>query len=214
MSSLWMAGGFVLLGLGAAALLIMRSAEAPMPAIELREAASTPVHETWTTRAEPETVALRREFSQLNAEVVKLRRLAEQQVAEKGSQEAFPSHVKPRTPEERAEQEQKWHEHMAEMDARFQSESRDSGWSETTSRAIRDTLEANEDMRASVRSIECRSRMCKIELLDDDSGAVAKHLPVFVLQLGSMLTTTEVDYVDQGGGRRLTTMLMTRSATP
>ncbi len=68
-------------------------------------------------------------------------------------------------------------------------------------------------MRGSARSIECRSQTCKVELLDC-SGGVAKHLPVFVLQLGSMLATTQVDYVDQGGGLRLITLFMTRSATP
>ena len=64
-----------------------------------------------------------------------------------------------------------------------------------------------------MRSIECRSKSCKVEILDDGSGKVSQSLPSIMAQLGDALPMSQADHAVQGDGRVLMTLYMSRDAT-
>lgn len=226
MRRLWIATGIIVV-VGVSGGLLMSgdttgndesSASAPAPshpagAPELDQA-ERKAREARAASADRESAVLRRDVRLVSDEVAMLRKqLAESQAAEKPASKPESTESTLPTPEALAEQERQWHEHMAEVDAQFQSEPQDLGWSATTSATIRDTLQADDSSRGTVRSIECRSKSCKIEILDDGSGKVSQSLPIIMAQLGDTLPMSQADHAALGDGRVLMTLYMSRDAT-
>ena len=137
MRRLWIATGIIVV-VGVSGGLLMSGDttgddESPVPepshpagASELAQAA----REARAASADRESAVLRRDVRLVSDEVAMLRKqLAESQAVEKSASKPESAESALPTPEALAEQERQWHEHMAEVDAQFQSEPQDLGWS-------------------------------------------------------------------------------------
>jgi hypothetical protein len=153
-------------------------------------------------------------MARLNAQVSALReQMAENQAspsADAGAVDPEPGPAR-RDPAERAQQETEWHAHMMEVDSDFQSEAMDPRWASSTASAVQRTVNASDAMRGNMRSVECRSQTCRVELDDDGSGAMSKELPIFVQQFAETLPSVQADRIDDGSGRTTMVLYMARN---
>lgn len=95
--------------------------------------------------------------------------------------------------EEEEKRRSAWSDHMADVDAEFQSESRDPRWSSIQMAALRSALEELPDLRDAARSIECRSRLCRIEIIEDKAEVISAALPVLFRAVSSDLPKLEIN---------------------
>ena len=117
----------------------------------------------------------------------------------------------PRTdPEARAEQERKYREYMASVDAAFRNEATDPRWSSATSSVVQTALTADSDLRPLARGVECRSRTCRVEIADDGSGKLGKLLPMLAQKVGRELPSVTADRVQEAGGAVTMVLYMSR----
>lgn len=113
-------------------------------------------------------------------------------------------------PEARAEQQRKWREYMAGIDAGFRKEVTDPGWSSTTSTMVRSVLAASNELGPLARDLECRSRTCRVEIADDGSGASGKLIPKFAQQVGRELPHMVAERVEDPRGGTMMVLYMSR----
>jgi hypothetical protein len=158
-----------------------------------------------------ELAEMRREIAQLRRQVWTQEQ--RQAAAGPGKAEAQdPAAAKdPRTdPEARAEQERKYREYMAGVDAAFRKETTDPRWSSATSSAVQTALIADNDLRPLARGVECRSHTCRVEIADDGSGKLGKILPMFAQQVGQELPSVVANRVEDAGGAATMVLYMFR----
>jgi hypothetical protein len=163
-----------------------------------------------TTSESAELAQMRQELTQLKHQLwTQGQRLAATDPARAEAHD--PTAKDPRTdPEARAEQERKYREYMASVDAAFRKEATDPHWSSTTSSAVQTALIANSDLRPLARGVECRSRTCRVEIADDGSGKLGKILPVFAQQVGQELPSVTADRVQDASGAATMILYMSR----
>jgi hypothetical protein len=120
----------------------------------------------------------------------------------------------PRTdPAARAKAERERQEQMAVVEANFQQEPTDQMWSFEAAGAVQEALANDEMGQTALRSIECRSSTCRVEMADDDTGGLAKGLPVFLQQLAETLPgSVTANYVDDGAGGKIMILYMSRDS--
>lgn len=175
-------------------------------------ATADPAEPKTGTSASVETWALRAELAQLRGDVFALREARAESAAraptDRGVATADPE-ARPRPSV--AEIKAAAHERMAEVEAAFRGETIDPGWSSSTSAALRDELSANEGLRYLAPTADCRSRTCRVEILDDGSGVASESLTQLVLQFARTLPNAQADYVDDGHGRKSVVFYMTRN---
>ena len=158
-----------------------------------------------------ETAALRARMARLDAELSALReQVGEDRAPANTDTSAANPEPAPRDPAVIAEQAREWRAHMTEVDANFQREARDPRWASSTASALQSGLHASDTMRDKVRSVECRSQTCRVEITDDGSGAMAKDLPMFVHQLAETLPSMQADQIDDGNGNRTVVLYLSR----
>ncbi|WP_437926368.1 hypothetical protein WMF37_46220 [Sorangium sp. So ce291] len=158
------------------------------------------------------TTALQARVAQLDADVTSLReRLEESEALSSADSSAGNAVPVPGDRSEVAQQRRAWHEHMMDVDSEFRAEGTDPSWSSSTAVAVQRALDSSNAMRGKMRSIECRSQTCRVEIVDDGSGAVSKDLPIFVQQFAEELPNMQADQVDDGDGHRVMVLYMTRN---
>jgi hypothetical protein len=108
----------------------------------------------------------------------------------------------------RAEEQKQRHEFMAALEARFHAETHDREWSPTTTAALRTALVADATLRQAAQEVDCRSRTCRLELLDDGSGKLNHSVPKLGFAMGSVLPDMNADYIDHGDGTRTMVLYM------
>ena len=116
------------------------------------------------------------------------------------------------TLEQRDAAKARWRSHMADVHERFLTQERDSGWARQTTAQLRDTIAEDPALSGALREVECRSTICRVQLLDDRSAGFAEHLPLYINGLGETLPVAEIDYVDNADGTRSTSVYLHSSA--
>ena len=100
---------------------------------------------------------------------------------------------------------------VASIESSFRGEKEDARWSQGATSAVRTALTgADESLRSQVRSIECRSHSCRVEINADAGGQMAVDLPLVVDHLGQALPNVTAGQIDQGDGRQATVLYLSR----
>lgn len=94
-------------------------------------------------------------------------------------------------------------ERLARMEAEFRSEPSNPAWSRSSAARVHAAVaQIGDGVAERVRSLECRSRSCRIEIAPDESQPMDDTLPRIVAQLGEAFTSANGAHVDQGDGRQ------------
>jgi hypothetical protein len=179
-----------------------RPAAAKTEAASAHAKARAPVPHASPPNESAELAELRRTVARLGDEVAVMRAQASRGHVESGEP------PDPMDPETEATLREERRAHIADLEANFVAEPRDSSWSSATYNAIVEALNANE-LRDAARSIECRSQTCRVEIVDkgpDTNGMIMRA----TRQLGQTLPTVEWDHVDDGNGRRSKVLYLSR----
>lgn len=99
---------------------------------------------------------------------------------------------------------------MEGVENSFRHEPDDRGWADQTSAALREGLEEFPDL--DVRSLDCRSHTCRLELAGDGTGQAAELLSSFLMQIGPMLPNVMGNQIEYSNGSRSTILYMTARA--
>ncbi|MES2353484.1 MAG: hypothetical protein V4568_03605 [Pseudomonadota bacterium] len=161
--------------------------------------------------------ALREEVAVLRAEVSMLRRRIPTQgqaQAETEDTPAMTAEKNARTdPLARAEAEKAHQKQMAGVEAAFRNEPNDSKWSSRAASTLQDALTGDDAARANMRNVECRSHTCRVEIIDDGSGQLAKSMPLIAQRVAQTFPTMTANQIDQGNGTSTTVLYMSRDNT-
>ena len=118
-----------------------------------------------------------------------------------------------RTPEEVSAAEAKaWHELIAQTEATFQAEARDPKWSQETSATFRAALMESSLLRAAFQNLDCRSSMCRVEMLDDRSPEFMTQLQNLILRVGPALPTMRGEHVTKPDGSKATIYYLSKES--
>jgi len=101
----------------------------------------------------------------------------------------------------RAEDERAFKDHVSSTAASFEREDRDQRWSSETGSALQVAFGSEALKGVSYQNIDCRTTMCRVEVVDDGSGAVGEALQKLASEIGSTLPSMLVDRIDQENGR-------------
>lgn len=113
--------------------------------------------------------------------------------------------------QELARQREEWHAHMAEVDAEYQLESRDPAWAREAQATITHALDGLPALAGGLRSLDCRSETCRLEVVNDHQPEFDKQLPL--LQLGvTGLPAAKYDRVAEPNGKVRTVVYFSRHA--
>lgn len=157
-----------------------------------------------------DSAALREEMAHLRAEVFALRRQLraqkQTQAVATGEGEEDPGKNLRTDPVARAEAERRHQEQVAAVEAAFQSEPADPQWSSQTTMVVQEALASSETVQTAVRNIECRSHTCRVEVSDENTGTLAKFMPVFALQMAQTLPSITAHQMEDDNG--VTTMIL------
>ena len=146
---------------------------------------------------------LRREVADIRQQLVRL------PVAQRTAEVAPPNPR--RDPQARLEAELTEQLRIASAETTFRREPEDARWSQATAATVRSALaEADEAVRNQVRSIECRSQSCRVEISADSGGPLARDLPALLMRLGQSLPNATAGRIDQGNGRQATVLYLSR----
>lgn len=152
--------------------------------------------------------ALRREVGMLRSEV---RQMREQISRMPGAAQAAAAQPDPRVdPVARDEAQQADRQRIASAEATFQAERRDARWSQDQTTAIRSLLtQAGDGISAQLRSVDCRSQSCRVELSPSGAGS-GLDVPMLLTRLNAGLSHVTAGQVDQGDGTQTTVLYMSR----
>jgi hypothetical protein len=185
------------------------SAATSPPAAAARAAGGDASPASAATGTADNLAALRQEVALLRAEV---RDVRDQVSRMPGASQAAAAAPDPRTdPMARQEAQQAERLRIASSESTFQGERRDARWAQDTTAAIQSSLtQADDAIRAQVRSIDCRSQSCRVEIGSAAGPALAQQLPMVIAQLGASLPHVTAGQVDQGDGSQATVLYLSR----
>jgi hypothetical protein len=105
-----------------------------------------------------------------------------------------------------------WQEHMKEVSTAFQAELHDQHWAQSQTALLQERFGGDEPMRAALKNIECRSKTCRIDLVDDRKGKFERSLPLVLQKLGAAFPRGEASTVDNPDGTRSISVYLSSSA--
>jgi hypothetical protein len=185
-----------------------KAAATPPPVVAFAQpSAFTPGHAASASSLDS-LVALRQEVELLRREV---REIRDQVSRMPGAAQAAAAPPDPRVdPVARQEAQQAERQRIASAESAFQGERRDASWSQDQAAAIRSSFaQAGDGMSALVRSIDCRSQTCRVEI-SGTGPALGQDLPMLLTQLGGSLSHMTAGQVDQGDGTEATVLYLSR----
>jgi hypothetical protein len=115
------------------------------------------------------------------------------------------------TPEVLARQKAEWRAHMAVVEAEYQLEGRDPAWAREAQAVITRALDGLPALSKGVRSLECRSETCRLEVVNENQPDFDKQLPLLPLGL-SGLPAAQLDRVPEPDGKVRTIVYFSRHA--
>lgn len=154
-----------------------------------------------------QVVLLRREVSAVQRQIREQERAA---TAVAPGREEDPANDPRSDPAARAEAERERQEQMAVIEADFRQEPTDPHWSSEAAAAVQEAMAGDEAARTALRNIECRANTCRVEMTDDDTGKLAKSMPLLVQQLAQTLPSVTANQVDDGDGAKTMILYMSR----
>jgi hypothetical protein len=200
--------GAIVLAVGAA-VPIYRSLQAP------ERAARHPVHAAEPVTAAPVAAKSDADLARMRAELGLVQgqlRALQERVTEQKAPEAAAA-VEADEPsdgvslqERRIEDARLWKEHMTEVSAAFASEPLDRGFASVGQAAITTAFQKHPVIQAAAGNVDCRSRTCRVEIADNQSGKLDKELPLFVNSVGETLPNMKAERV--GDRRGPSTMVL------
>lgn len=176
---------------------------------------ATPQHDTAQAQAgsvaAPEATLpeLRQEVALLRREVAEIRQLLARQPGVAASAE-IPAN--PRTdPDARLEAQRQETLRIASSESAFRAEQNDTRWSREAAANVRAAFaQADDTVSTQVRSVECRSQSCRVEINSAAGESLARDLPIILSHLGDALPHMTAGKIDQGDGRQATVLYMSR----
>jgi hypothetical protein len=163
-----------------------------------------------------EMTALREEVARLRAEVAAMQRwihVQKRRTTGVVSEKAEAPAKDPRTDRAaRAEAERERQQQMEVVEASFRREPADPRWSLEAEGAVQEVLASDEIVQDTLLGLECRSQSCRVELADDDTGELAKVLPLLLQQLAQTLPSATANYVEDGHGGKTVILYMSRES--
>lgn len=163
--------------------------------------------------ANQEVATLEKKVDSLSRELAAIqRRLREQERAERvatAGRENTPANNPRNDPVSRATVERERQEAIAVLEADFHREPTDRTWSSEATAAVQEALAGDETAQTALRSLECRSQTCRMELADD-TGELAKGLPVLLQHLAPTLPSVTANQIDDGAGGTTTILYLAR----
>jgi hypothetical protein len=170
------------------------------------------VDSTQAAASAQDLAALRDEVTTLQAQLAAMQRWMRRQdrLAREQPRDAAPD---PRTdPAARAEAARVRHQQMAQVEADFHQERVDPRWASAATDAVQAALAAEEAVQTLLLGLECRTQTCRMELAQDDAGALAMTLPELLLQLGPTLPHATASYSEDGTGGQTMILYLSREA--
>lgn len=194
------------------------SASVSLPAPVTQEAIEPPaVADNGRTAdgTQRDMAALKEEVGILRAEVSALRRAVREQartLAQAGAGAEENQAAKDPSTEAATREDEEWRhqERMATVEADFRREPAATPWSIQTEAAVQEALAGDEAARTAVRSVECRSHTCRVEVTDDNSRGLAKFIPLLSLQLAQTLPNMNMmsTQVEDGADGKVTILYL------
>lgn len=90
-------------------------------------------------------------------------------------------------PPDAAAEHQRQQENLDRIAANFEAEPRDASWSRDTTAAVQAELNQGELLKNALQSLECRSSLCRLEMVDDRSPAFFTQLNRMALKVANRL---------------------------
>jgi hypothetical protein len=119
----------------------------------------------------------------------------------------------PETPADLAQkQEQRHSEQMQVIERSFQLESIDTKWSTATTDLIGQVLGRDELKQTQVVGMECRSTLCRLEIMHPDRDAAGKFEFLFPIQVAGALPQMSYDHQQFDDGSIRTVIYMARAS--
>lgn len=168
--------------------------------------------------ANPAIADLQRRVAQLDAETAALRQrlsalaVAAAQPAAAG-QPAAPAATRPsrRDAPPPASETQAADRALAESrEAAFRTEALDASWSTTTVSKLQQALGAADAGALTVRSLECRSRSCRVEIAAADAQQFDAFMPGFANRIAATLGSIAASPVDGADGTQAMLLFLSR----
>lgn len=148
--------------------------------------------------------ALRREVLLLRADLSGVRNRVQQLEQSENRSTSDEDAQTIESPEEvfaaRTEAAQRAEDRLGAIEAAFLGEPTDRSWSADTSMAIDEALQSEQLRGTNVRSVECRSTMCRVEVAHDDPRKRMEFGLWLPAKLGGVLPTFITKEVDEGEG--------------
>jgi len=109
---------------------------------------------------------------------------------------------------QRAQELERRRLYMAGVAASFNNEKIDPAWATRVASRVSATFEGTEELRKRLRSVECRTQTCRVQMDEDDSVALSRQMPLLSLSLVDVLPSMSVDHIDQGNGHSTMVLYM------
>ena len=185
-----------------------QAAATPPPVVAPAEPSAFPPRHAASASSLDSLVALRQEVELLRGEVRDIRLQVSRMP---GAAQAAAAPPDPRVdPVARQQAQQAEHQRIASAESAFQGERRDASWSQDQAAAIRSSFaQAGDGMSALVRSVDCRSQTCRVEI-SAAGPALGQDVPMLLTQLGASLSHMTAGQVDQGDGTEATVLYLSR----
>lgn len=204
-SSVLVALGGAVVAIGCATLLTQALGESPAREHDAVTAAATPP----ATPVTPEVLRVRGEVAALRAQVAGL------DARERGAPAPSEPPREPTREEKLAADEDLHAAYLAQVEDAYQRDPADPAWSASTTTRVWATIRELDFLRDAARSVECRSRSCRIEVDDDGTGVLHKNLPVFGQQFADILPVLSGRPVrGEDGRQRMVLYLMEADQRP
>lgn len=166
------------------------------------------------TPSNDEVLRLRREVQALRGDLRSVALGVQVAIKPQPTADAAPSPaVDAVEPPTEAEQAQRSQRYLEQVSVAFKNEPRDRSWSSLATTAIQAHL-ADEDVKLTGVSVDCRSETCRVEIPNVGSGDVGKGLPMLIHRLGPTLPNTVAEQGKSADGNPSTVIYMSRGAAP
>jgi hypothetical protein len=159
-------------------------------------ARALPAEQSQVTAGPDPNAAMQRQINQLQLRVMELQQqVAQNQAAAASSANASAALLPASDPPAEPEQERKQlQDHMDEVTAEFHAESRNAPWARDRAAEFQTSIDKHELLKKAIQSIECRTSMCRLEMLDDRSQK-------FFMQFNEMVMSTASNFPSMSGQR-------------
>jgi hypothetical protein len=143
--------------------------------------------------AEPTTAPANARAMQERLELLEARVAGlQEQLAERGAAAPLPARALAAAPDgapDPATDERRLEEHMRQVEASFDVETRDPRWARETASKFQDVVAGSDQLKKAFQGIECRSSTCRLEMLDDRSREFYLRMSDLARAIGSELPT-------------------------